>query len=56
MLEDSCVGVNDLERVSFHFRAITVDVEPNGKHKTANLFFNLFTFLFIQSNQSNTHC
>ena len=31
MLEDSYVGVYDLERVSFFFKAITGDVEPNGK-------------------------
>lgn len=33
MLEDSYVGIYDLERVSFHFKAITGevgDVEPNG--------------------------
>lgn len=31
MLDDSSVGVNDLERVSFHFKAITEKVEANGK-------------------------
>ena len=30
MLEDSYVGIYDLERVSFHFKAITGEVEPNG--------------------------
>jgi len=30
MLEDSYVGIYDLERVSFHFRAITDEVEANG--------------------------
>ena len=31
MLEDCYVGVYDLERVSFHFRGITGEVEANGE-------------------------
>uniref|UniRef100_H2Y5P2 Uncharacterized protein n=1 Tax=Ciona savignyi TaxID=51511 RepID=H2Y5P2_CIOSA len=37
MLEDSCIGINDLERVSFHFCAITDQVEPNECPCNVNL-------------------
>ena len=39
MLEDAYVGVYDLERVTFHFRAITENIEANG---------NSFLFLDFQ--------
>nr|CAB3265148.1 phosphatidylinositol 3,4,5-trisphosphate-dependent Rac exchanger 1 protein [Phallusia mammillata] len=50
MLEDSCVGVNDLERVSFHFRAITGDVEPNECPCNCNNSFNGASPVHIDAN------
>jgi len=51
MLEDSYVGIYDLERVSFHFKAITGEVEPNGKFINCMLFFQFkinvfFSYIF----------
>ncbi|CAK8691769.1 unnamed protein product [Clavelina lepadiformis] len=57
MLEDSYVGVYDLERVSLHFRAITGDVEPNvngvgysmeGNRCALKVFFHLDKHVFIK--------
>nr|XP_039271145.1 phosphatidylinositol 3,4,5-trisphosphate-dependent Rac exchanger 2 protein-like isoform X2 [Styela clava] len=57
MLEDSYVGIYDLERVSFHFRAITGEVEPNvngigytmeGNRSALKVNFHLDKHIFIK--------
>nr|XP_018672752.1 phosphatidylinositol 3,4,5-trisphosphate-dependent Rac exchanger 2 protein-like isoform X2 [Ciona intestinalis] len=57
MLEDSCIGINDLERVSFHFCAITGEVEPNvngvgfsmeGNRCALKVYFHLDKHVFIK--------